>query len=78
MIPVDLYGLPANYAAIEAVAVKHGLVVISDAAQTFGGMIGEKRVGALAPITATSFYPTKPLGGVGDGGAIFTNDNEPG
>ena len=76
VIPVDLYGLPANYAAIEAVAVKHGLVVISDAAQSFGGMIGEKRVGALAPITATSFYPTKPLGGFGDGGAIFTNDNE--
>ena len=75
-IPVDLYGLPANYAAIEAVAVKHGLVVISDAAQSFGGMIGEKRVGALAPITATSFYPTKPLGGFGDGGAIFTNDDE--
>jgi len=76
VIPVDLYGLPANYAAIEAVAVKHGLVVISDAAQSFGGMIDEKRVGALAPITATSFYPTKPLGGFGDGGAIFTNDNE--
>jgi UDP-2-acetamido-2-deoxy-ribo-hexuluronate aminotransferase len=76
VIPVDLYGLPANYTAIEAVALKHGLAVISDAAQSFGGMIGEKRVGALAPITATSFYPTKPLGGFGDGGAVFTNDNE--
>jgi UDP-2-acetamido-2-deoxy-ribo-hexuluronate aminotransferase len=76
VMPVDLYGLPADYSAIDAVAQKHGLMVVSDAAQSFGGMIGEKRVGALAPITATSFYPTKPLGGFGDGGAIFTNDNE--
>jgi UDP-2-acetamido-2-deoxy-ribo-hexuluronate aminotransferase len=76
VIPVDLYGLPADYAAIGAVALKHGLAVLADAAQSFGGMIGEKRVGALAPITATSFYPTKPLGAFGDGGAIFTNDNE--
>lgn len=76
VIPVDLYGLPADYAAIGAVALKHGLAVLSDAAQSFGGTIGEKRVGDLAPITATSFYPTKPLGAFGDGGAIFTNDSE--
>jgi UDP-2-acetamido-2-deoxy-ribo-hexuluronate aminotransferase len=76
VIPVDLYGLPADYAAIGAVALKHGLTVLSDAAQSFGGAIGKQRVGALAPITATSFYPTKPLGAFGDGGAIFTNDGE--
>jgi dTDP-4-amino-4,6-dideoxygalactose transaminase len=76
VIPVDLYGLPADYAAIEAVALKHGLAVVADAAQSFGGMVGTRRVGALARITATSFYPTKPLGGFGDGGAIFTDDGE--
>jgi dTDP-4-amino-4,6-dideoxygalactose transaminase len=67
--------LPADYAAIEAVALKHGLTVVADAAQSFGGTIGEQRVGALAPVTATSFYPTKPLGVFGDGGAILTNDS---
>lgn len=76
VIPVDLYGLPADYAAITAVALKYGLAVVSDAAQSFGGTIGRQRVGALAPITATSFYPTKPLGAFGDGGAILTNDTE--
>jgi dTDP-4-amino-4,6-dideoxygalactose transaminase len=74
-IPVDLYGLPADYPAIAAVARKHGLKVVADAAQSFGGTIGERRVGALAPVTATSFYPTKPLGGFGDGGAVLTDDD---
>lgn len=76
VIPVDLYGLPADYPAIEPIAETYGLTVIADAAQSFGGMQGGRRVGALAPTTATSFYPTKPLGGFGDGGAVFTNDDQ--
>jgi len=74
VIPVDLYGLPADYKAIGATAEAHGLVVIADAAQSFGGACGGQPVGALAGITATSFYPTKPLGCAGDGGALFTDD----
>ena len=76
ILPVDLFGLPADYAAINEIADEHGLRVIGDAAQSFGGRIGEARVGALAPVTTTSFYPAKPLGCYGDGGAIFTNDAE--
>jgi dTDP-4-amino-4,6-dideoxygalactose transaminase len=72
VMPVDLYGLPADYAAIGAVAAKHGLEMLADAAQSFGGAAGNARVGALAAISATSFYPTKPLGCYGDGGAILT------
>jgi UDP-2-acetamido-2-deoxy-ribo-hexuluronate aminotransferase len=73
VMPVDLYGLPADYPAIARIAEKHGLEVLADAAQSFGGGIGDARVGALAPISATSFYPTKPLGCYGDGGAILTD-----
>jgi UDP-2-acetamido-2-deoxy-ribo-hexuluronate aminotransferase len=76
VIPVDLYGLPADYDAIEDVARKHSLIVMADAAQSFGGAIGARRVGALGSISATSFYPTKPLGCFGDGGAIFTSDDD--
>ena len=76
IMPVDLYGLPADYPAIAAVAEAHGLAVLADAAQSFGGWIGDARVGSLAPITATSFYPTKPLGCYGDGGAILTESDE--
>ena len=72
IMPVDLYGLPADYETIGAIAAKHGMLVLSDAAQSMGGAYQNKRVGALAPITATSFYPTKPLGCYGDGGAILT------
>jgi len=72
VMPVDLYGLPADYAGIDAIAARHGLTVLADAAQSMGGAAGNRRVGALAPITATSFYPTKPLGCYGDGGAILT------
>ena len=75
VMPVDLYGLPADYAAIAAVAARYGLGVLADAAQSFGGMVGNRRVGALAPISATSFYPTKPLGCYGDGGAVLTTDD---
>ncbi len=74
IMPVDLYGLPANYAAINATAERHRLTVLADAAQSFGGGVGNKRVGALAPVSATSFYPTKPLGCYGDGGAILAED----
>lgn len=75
VMPVDLYGLPADYRTIEAVASRHGLTILADAAQSFGGAIGNRRVGALAAISATSFYPTKPLGCYGDGGAILTTDD---
>jgi UDP-2-acetamido-2-deoxy-ribo-hexuluronate aminotransferase len=72
VMPVDLYGLPADYVAIGRIAAKHGMTVLADAAQSMGGAAGNARVGALAPISATSFYPTKPLGCYGDGGAILT------
>jgi UDP-2-acetamido-2-deoxy-ribo-hexuluronate aminotransferase len=72
VMPVDLYGLPADYVAIGRIAGTHGMTVLADAAQSIGGVSGNARVGALAPITATSFYPTKPLGCYGDGGAILT------
>lgn len=72
VMPVDLYGLPADYPAIGKIAARHGMTVLADAAQSIGGAAGNARVGALAPITATSFYPTKPLGCYGDGGAILT------
>ncbi len=76
VMPVDLYGLPADYPAVAAVAQAHGLTVVADAAQSFGGRRDGKGVGALAEITTTSFYPTKPLGCAGDGGAMFTDDAE--
>ncbi|ESR26557.1 DegT/DnrJ/EryC1/StrS family protein [Lutibaculum baratangense AMV1] len=75
VMPVDLYGRPADYPAISAIAARHGVAVLADAAQSFGGALGNQQVGAMAPITATSFYPTKPLGAYGDGGAIFTQDD---
>jgi dTDP-4-amino-4,6-dideoxygalactose transaminase len=75
IMPVDLYGLPASYPAIAAIATESGLTVLADAAQSFGGGIADERVGSLAPISATSFYPTKPLGCYGDGGAILTSDD---
>ncbi|MHA1158849.1 MAG: DegT/DnrJ/EryC1/StrS family aminotransferase [Alphaproteobacteria bacterium] len=74
VMPVDLYGLPADYAALSEVAGQFGGHVLADSAQSFGGAHNGVAVGALAPITATSFYPTKPLGCYGDGGAILTSD----
>ncbi|MEO0884138.1 MAG: DegT/DnrJ/EryC1/StrS family aminotransferase [Pseudomonadota bacterium] len=74
IMPVDLYGLPADYKGINQVAEEYGLQVIADAAQSFGGRLGNKQVGTLARITATSFYPTKTLGAYGDAGAILTTD----
>jgi dTDP-4-amino-4,6-dideoxygalactose transaminase len=76
IIPVDLYGQPADYPAINRVADTHDLIVLADAAQSFGASLNGKKVGTLADYTATSFYPSKPLGGYGDGGAIFTDNDE--
>ena len=76
IIPVDLFGLPARYRIIDKIAKKYNLKVIEDAAQSFGGSIRDKKVGAFGDIAATSFYPAKPLGCYGDGGAIFTNDDD--
>lgn len=75
VMPVDLYGLPADYVAIGAIAAREGLQIIADAAQSFGGAAPSGPVGSLAPISAVSFYPTKPLGAYGDGGAVLTNDD---
>jgi dTDP-4-amino-4,6-dideoxygalactose transaminase len=74
VIPVDLFGRPADYPALQPVAEAGGLCILADAAQSFGGELGGRRVGALAPVTAISFYPSKPLGCFGDGGAILTSD----
>lgn len=76
VMPVDLYGLPADYTAIQAVADAHDLRVIADGAQAFGGKDNGRWVGNIAEITATSFYPTKSLGGYGDGGAILCQDKD--
>ena len=74
IIGVGLFGQPANYAAIGKFAREHGLWLIDDAAQSFGASWHGKPVGQLADITCTSFFPAKPLGAYGDGGAIFTDD----
>jgi dTDP-4-amino-4,6-dideoxygalactose transaminase len=76
VIPVDLFGLPADYDAIEAIAEEHGLFVLSDAAQSFGATHRGRKVGTIGLATSTSFFPAKPLGCYGDGGAIFTEDDE--
>jgi len=76
VIPVDLFGQPAEYDRINALAQKYDMFVLEDAAQSFGATYKGKRAGSLAQVAATSFFPAKPLGGYGDGGAIFTdNDN---
>ena len=76
VIPVDLFGQPADYGRITAIAEAEGLFVLDDAAQAFGATYKNRRVGALAPATATSFFPAKPLGCYGDGGAVLTDDDE--
>ncbi|PMN71088.1 DegT/DnrJ/EryC1/StrS family aminotransferase [Enterovibrio norvegicus] len=76
IVSVDLFGLPANYVEIEAIAKKYGLTLIEDAAQGFGGTLNGKMAGAFGDIATTSFFPAKPLGCYGDGGAIFTNNDD--
>ncbi len=75
VIPVDLFGLPADHDAIAAVAAEHGLFVLDDAAQAFGAAYRGKKLGALGAAAITSFFPAKPLGCYGDGGAVFTDDD---
>jgi dTDP-4-amino-4,6-dideoxygalactose transaminase len=75
IIPVDLFGLPADHEVIAAIAAKHELLVLDDAAQAFGARYRGKWIGTLAAATATSFFPAKPLGCYGDGGAVFTDDD---
>lgn len=76
IVPVDLFGQPANFVEIEKIAKKYGLIIIEDAAQGFGGMIDSKRACSFGDISCTSFFPAKPLGCYGDGGAIFTDDDK--
>jgi dTDP-4-amino-4,6-dideoxygalactose transaminase len=74
LITVDLFGLPADYDALQDVAKAHGLFLLDDAAQSFGATYHGRKIGTLAPATATSFFPAKPLGCYGDGGAVITDD----
>lgn len=76
IMPVGIYGQTADMSAINAIAGKHGLPVIEDAAQSFGATHHGSRSGGLATIGSTSFFPSKPLGGYGDGGAVFTDDDD--
>lgn len=76
IIPVDLFGLPAEFEAIDRIAEKYGMLVLEDAAQGFGGNINGKRACSFGDISTTSFFPAKPLGCYGDGGAIFTDDDK--
>lgn len=76
IMPVDLFGLAADYTRINAIAKKHDLFVIEDAAQAFGAPYHRQKACGLGDVAATSFYPAKPLGCYGDGGAVFTNDDD--
>lgn len=76
ILPVSLYGQPADMDAIEKIAKKHGLKVVIDGAQSFGGTFNSTMDAALGDIATTSFFPAKPLGCYGDGGAVFTNSDE--
>ncbi len=76
VIAVDLFGLPADYDAIRAVCWKYDLLLLEDAAQGFGGRIGDRMACSFGDISITSFFPAKPLGCYGDGGAIFTDNDE--
>lgn len=75
IIAVDLFGQPADYRKIIQIASKYGLKIIEDGAQGFGGRIGNQKVGSFGDISTTSFFPAKPLGCYGDGGAIFTDED---
>jgi UDP-2-acetamido-2-deoxy-ribo-hexuluronate aminotransferase len=75
VIPVDLFGQPAEYRAIEAITTREKLKLLCDTAQGFGGVLDGRRTGTIGDAAATSFFPAKPLGCYGDGGATFTNDD---
>lgn len=76
IIAVDLFGQPANYIELEKIAKKYNMLLLEDGAQGFGGAIGGRRACSFGDAATTSFFPAKPLGCYGDGGAIFTNDDE--
>ena len=76
VVAVDLFGLPADYEAIRQVADKYGLLILEDGAQGFGGSIDGKRACSFGDIATTSFFPAKPVGCYGDGGAVFTDNDE--
>ena len=76
IVPVDLFGLPADFTRIIPIAEKYGLNILEDGAQGFGGRIGDKVACSFGDISTTSFFPAKPLGCYGDGGAIFTDDDQ--
>ena len=76
IIAVDLFGLAADYDASKISPKTHDLFLIADAAQSFGGTYKDRRVGSLGDVASTSFFPAKPLGCYGDGGAVFTDDDE--
>jgi dTDP-4-amino-4,6-dideoxygalactose transaminase len=76
VIPVDLFGQPAAYDEILAIAAAHGMWVMCDAAQSFGATYKSRRIGTIGDLTTTSFFPAKPLGCYGDGGAVFLDDDE--
>ena len=75
IIPVDLFGLPADHGAVQAAARAENLLVLDDAAQGFGATCNNRRLGTFGQATATSFFPAKPLGCYGDGGAVMTDDD---
>jgi UDP-2-acetamido-2-deoxy-ribo-hexuluronate aminotransferase len=76
IMPVSLYGQPADMDEINSIAARHGLSVVEDAAQSFGATYETRKSGNLSTVGCTSFYPSKPLGCYGDGGAVFTNDED--
>jgi len=76
LIGVDLFGQPAAWPALSAIAAREGMVTLDDCAQSFGASLGGRMLGTLADATATSFFPSKPLGAYGDGGALFTDSDE--
>ncbi len=76
VMPVDLFGQTADYAKLEPICARDGLKMLADAAQGFGGLLKGRRSGGIGDAAATSFFPAKPLGCYGDGGASFTNDDE--
>lgn len=76
IMAVDLFGLPADYNALEQIAKKYNMKLIEDAAQGFGGSINNRKAGSFGDIATTSFFPAKPLGCYGDGGAVMTNNDD--